>query len=206
MNAIVGFSEVLPMVQEKAERENLMALIKENNAKLLTLIDDMVSMSKVESGTANILKTSFDLNIILHEVSNNYQSQLHSDTVVVQTRFPQETCTIMTDRQKLTEIVNHYMTNALKFTRRGSVTLGYDPVKNGKIRIWVQDTGKGIPESELDRIFERFVKLDEFIQGTGLGLSLCRSIAYSLNGNVGVESKVDVGSLFWVELPAGDGE
>lgn len=206
LNAIVGFSEVLPMVQEKAERENLMALIKENNAKLLTLIDDMVSMSKVESGTANILKTSFDLNIILHEVSNNYQSQLHSDTVVVQTRFPQETCTIMTDRQKLTEIVNHYMTNALKFTRRGSVTLGYDPVKNGKIRIWVQDTGKGIPESELDRIFERFVKLDEFIQGTGLGLSLCRSIAYSLNGNVGVESKVDAGSLFWVELPAGDGE
>lgn len=206
LNAIVGFSEVLPMVQDESERKELMALIKDNNKKLLSLIDDMVSMSKVESGTANIHKTVFDLNIILHEVANSYQTQLHSDTVIVQTRFPQKTCTILTDRQKLIEIINHYMTNALKFTRRGSITLGYDSVKNGKIRIWVQDTGKGIPESELGRIFERFVKLDEFIQGTGLGLSLCRSIAYSLNGNVGVESKVDVGSLFWVELPAEDDE
>lgn len=206
LNAIVGFSEVLPMVQDEAERAELLALIKENNAKLLSLIDDMVSMSKVESGTANIHKTVFDLNIILHEIANSYQSQPHSDAVVVQTNLPQKTCTIMTDRQKLIEIINHYMTNALKFTRRGSVTLGYDSVKDGKIRVWVQDTGKGIPESELGRIFERFVKLDEFIQGTGLGLSLCRSIAYSLNGNVGVESKVDEGSLFWVELPAEEDE
>lgn len=201
LNAIVGFSDVLPMVQDEEERKNLIALIKDNNKKLLSLIDDMVSMSKVESGSSDIHKTSFDLNIILLEVTNGYQLQVRNSKVSIQTSFPVESFSIATDRQKLIEIIKHYMNNAVKFTRRGSITLGYDSVKDDKIRIWVKDTGKGIPESELDRIFERFVKLDEFVQGTGLGLSLCRSIAYSLNGSVGVESQVDVGSVFWVELP-----
>ena len=201
LNAIVGFSDILPMVQSEAERKNLLALIKENNQKLLSLIDDMVSMSKVESGSSGIHKTSFDLNMILLEVANGYQLQMRNNKVSVQTCFPEESFSIETDRQKLIEIIKHYMNNAVKFTRRGSITLGYDSMKDDKIRVWVKDTGKGIPESELDRIFERFVKLDEFVQGTGLGLSLCRSIAYSLNGSVGVESQVDVGSVFWVELP-----
>ena len=92
------------------------------------------------------------------------------------------------------------MQNAVKFTTQGSVTLGYDVLENN-VRIWVKDTGKGIPAEDQERIFERFVKLDEYIPGTGLGLSVAKSHALSLNGTIGVESQVGEGSTFWVELP-----
>ena len=99
------------------------------------------------------------------------------------------------------QIVNHYVENALKFTAEGGVTLGCNK-QLGHLRVWVSDTGKGIaPENCTDKLFERFVKIDEFEQGTGLGLSVCRSLAMSLGGNVGVESQLGKGSRFWVEIP-----
>ena len=107
---------------------------------------------------------------------------------------------IKTDREKLLEILDNLMQNALKFTSHGSVTLGYD-VLGSNVRIWVKDTGKGIPAEDQEKIFERFVKLDEFIPGTGLGLSVAKSYALSLNGTMGVESQVGEGSTFWVEFP-----
>jgi signal transduction histidine kinase len=89
----------------------------------------------------------------------------------------------------------------MKFTTQGTVTLGYQ-IDNGLLRIWVRDTGKGIPANHCnDHLFERFVKVDEFVPGSGLGLSICRSMALSIGGKVGVESKLNVGSLFWVEIP-----
>jgi signal transduction histidine kinase len=92
------------------------------------------------------------------------------------------------------------MANAMKFTDKGVVTLGYQ-VANNHLRVWVRDTGKGIPASHCnEHLFERFVKVDEFVPGTGLGLSICRSLALGIGGKVGVESKVGVGSLFWVEI------
>ena len=97
--------------------------------------------------------------------------------------------------------MNQYVDNALKFTDKGVVTIGYY-VNNGLLRIWVRDTGKGIPDNHCnDHLFERFVKVDEFFPGSGLGLSICRSMALSIGGKVGVESKLNVGSLFWVEIP-----
>ena len=107
------------------------------------------------------------------------------------------------DRSRLREILYQYMDNAMKFTTKGVVTLGYQANKD-QLRIWVRDTGKGIPASHCnEHIFERFVKVDEFVPGTGLGLSICRSLALSIGGKVGVESKQGVGSLFWVEIPIG---
>ncbi len=88
----------------------------------------------------------------------------------------------------------------MKFTAEGSIILGYEVLGN-RVRIWVKDTGKGIPAEDQERIFERFVKLDEFVPGTGLGLSVAKSHVLSLNGTIGVESKVGEGSTFWVELP-----
>ena len=106
-----------------------------------------------------------------------------------------------TDRNRLMQIICHYVDNALKFTSEGGVTIGCN-LEVGNMRVWVRDTGKGI-ESEFcgDRLFERFVKIDEFEQGTGLGLSVCRSLALTLGGKVGMESELGQGSLFWVDVP-----
>ena len=89
----------------------------------------------------------------------------------------------------------------MKFTSQGEIVLGYDAPVNGRIRIWLRDTGKGIAEGDLERVFDRFYKVDEFIPGAGLGLSICRTMAYSLGGSVTVESKLGEGSKFTFELP-----
>jgi signal transduction histidine kinase len=98
--------------------------------------------------------------------------------------------------------MEHLVSNAVKFTDKGNIVIGYDPVKNSRIRLWVKDTGKGIAPENQERVFERFFKVDEFIPGAGLGLSVCRTMAFSLGGNVGVESKLGEGSTFWIEIPA----
>ena len=116
------------------------------------------------------------------------------------TLCPLEEFQIQTDREKLLEILDNLVQNAVKFTTEGSIMLGYDVHENW-VRIWVKDTGKGIPPEDQERIFERFVKLDEFVPGTGLGLSVAKSHVLNLNGTIGVESHVGEGSTFWFELP-----
>ena len=107
---------------------------------------------------------------------------------------------LYTDRGRLREILNQYLNNALKYTEKGSVTIGYE-LRGEHVRLWVRDTGKGIPAEYCnEHLFERFYKVDEFIAGTGLGLSICRSLAQTLGGTVGVQSKEGAGSLFWVEI------
>ena len=105
------------------------------------------------------------------------------------------------DRDRLREVMNQYVNNAIKFTDKGGIVLGYH-TSGERLRIWVRDTGKGIPADRCDeRLFERFVKVDEFVPGTGLGLSICRAIAATIGGQVGVESTLGKGSLFWIEIP-----
>jgi signal transduction histidine kinase len=108
---------------------------------------------------------------------------------------------IESDREKLMEIIDNLMQNAVKFTTEGQITLGYDLVEDDRVRIWVRDTGKGIAEADHERIFDRFIKLDEYIPGTGLGLSVAKSHVQSLGGTIGVDSKLGEGSTFWIEMP-----
>ena len=197
LNAIVGFADLLPVVESEKDRNQLIKEIQSNNHKLLRIIDGLVSMSKIEAGAKSLMMAKVDINEILHKVSDTYQPMT---TLSIFTECPLEELPIKTDREKLLEILDNLMQNALKFTSLGSVTLGYD-VLGSNVRIWVKDTGKGIPAEDQEKIFERFVKLDEFIPGTGLGLSVAKSYALSLNGTMGVESQVGEGSTFWVELP-----
>ena len=197
LNAIVGFADLLPVVESEKDRNQLIKEIQTNNHKLLRIIDGLVSMSKIEAGAKSLMMAKVDINEILHKVSDTYQPMT---TLSIFTECPLEELPIKTDREKLLEILDNLMQNALKFTSHGSVTLGYD-VLGSNVRIWVKDTGKGIPAEDQEKIFERFVKLDEFIPGTGLGLSVAKSYALSLNGTMGVESQVGEGSTFWVELP-----
>ena len=197
LNAIVGFADLLPVVESEEDRNQLIKEIQNNNHKLLRIIDGLVSMSKIEAGAKSLMMAKVDINEILHKVSDTYQPMT---TLSIFTECPLEELPIKTDREKLLEILDTLMQNALKFTSHGSVTLGYD-VLGRNVRSWVKDTGKGIPAEDQEKIFERFVKLDEFIPGTGLGLSVAKSYALSLNGTMGVESQVGEGSTFWVELP-----
>ena len=200
LNAIIGFTSVLPDVEGAEERNELINLIQENNQKLLRIVDDVMNISKIESGKEKLVMTTFDLNDILNAIVTEYASKAQ-DGVKVSTLFAAGSQQITTDMSRLTEVINHLMSNALKFTSQGSVILGYDPTTGKRIRIWVQDTGKGIAPEHLERVFERFFKVDEFIPGVGLGLSICRTMAYSMGGDVGVESKLGEGSKFWFEIP-----
>lgn len=201
LNAIVGFADVLSMAQSDEERAELVNLIKQNNAHLLRLFDDMANMSKLEAGGVAVKKEHFHLNQLLEDVADKFAEKSKVTGVKIKVETKANDVTPFTDRNRLYEILNQFIDNAMKFTAQGVVTLGYQD-NNGMLRIWVRDTGKGIPASHCnDHLFERFVKIDEFVPGTGLGLSICRSLALSIGGKVGVESKLNEGSLFWVEIP-----
>ena len=201
LNAIVGFSDVLPMAHSDEEHEELVGLIKKNTSHLLRLFEDLVNMSKLEAGGEAAKKARFDLDTLLVELSNRFKAQSEEKGITLQIEKPAVVVHPLSDIDRIREILNHYVDNALKFTKEGSVTLGYSLLDNNKLRIWVRDTGIGIaPEHCSEHLFERFFKIDDFISGTGLGLSICRNLAQSLGGTVGVESKLGEGSVFWVEI------
>ena len=200
LNAIIGFTSVLPDIDGKEERQELINLIQENNQKLLRIIDDVMNISKIEAGKEQLQMLTFDINPILDEVVNKYMPDLKPG-VTMTTRYAAQQQEVTTDLTRLTESLNHLVSNAVKFTNQGSITVGYEPVKDRKLHIWVRDTGIGIAPENHERVFERFYKVDEFVPGAGLGLSLCRTMAFSLGGNVGVDSRLGEGSTFWMEIP-----
>ena len=200
LNAIVGFTSILPDVSDEAERKSLLDLVHENTQKLLRIIDDVVSISKVEADQEEVVMTAFDLNVVLSDLVARHAPDAAAG-VTMCTAFAGDMQNITTDHNRLTEIMKHLLSNATKFTSQGSITVGYDHPQSGRVRIWVKDTGKGIAEEHHERVFERFFKVDEFIPGAGLGLSVCRTLAQSLGGEIGVESKLGEGSTFWVEIP-----
>jgi signal transduction histidine kinase len=198
LNAIVGFSDLLPMVQGEEERNQLIAEIQLNNQKLLRIIDGLVSMSQIEAGAKSLLLAKVDINQLLQKMADTYQP---TTNVPISLQCQKNQLLIESDREKLMEIVDNLMQNAVKFTTEGQITLGYDLVEDDRVRIWVRDTGKGIAEADHERIFDRFIKLDEYIPGTGLGLSVAKSHVQSLGGTIGVDSKLGEGSTFWIEMP-----
>ena len=201
LNAIVGFADLLPVVESEEDRNQLIREIQNNNQKLLRIIDGLVSMSKIEAEAKNLVKSQTNLVEVLNEIAQTYMPMVDSQTVVLATQFPYTELMMTTDVAKLRELVDHLMQNAVKFTLKGSITLGFELIDGEHVRIWVKDTGKGIAEADKERIFERFVKVDEYIPGTGLGLSVARSHAASLGGTIGVDSRPGEGSTFWVVLP-----
>ena len=200
LNAIVGFTSLLPDIPEGEERQELLGLIRENTQKLLCIVDDVVNISKIEAGMIKVTMSTFDLNPLLLQSAQAAESNARPG-VKITTEFANEGQMVSTDTNCLSETIQHLLSNATKFTEQGSIVVGYDLPDNGNIRIWVRDTGKGIPDELQQRVFERFFKVDEFVPGAGLGLSVCQAMVGSLGGKIGVESKLGEGSTFWVELP-----
>ena len=201
LNAIVGFADLLPVVESEEDRNQLISEIQKNNYKLLNIIDGLVSMSKVEAEAKSLVMSQTNIVPVLQEIADYYRTMVDGSTVVLATQFPYPEILMNTDITKFKEIVNNLMQNAVKFTAQGSITLGFDLQQGDKLLLWVLDTGKGIAEEHQERIFERFFKVDEYVPGTGLGLSVAKSHVESLGGSIGVDSVLDNGSRFWVELP-----
>lgn len=197
LNAIVGFADLLPVVQDENDRNQIISEIQQNNQKLLRIVGGLVSMAEIEAGARSLAMAAVDLNPMFKEIAEFYQP---GTDVPIITHMPQEEMLVHTDQAVLREIVDNLIQNAIKFTTNGTITLGYD-INGDQIRIWVSDTGKGIAKQDQERIFERFVKLDEFVPGTGLGLSVVKSHVMNLGGTLGVESELGEGAEFWVLLP-----
>ncbi len=200
LNSIVGFSDLLQYTNDEGEKKTFVDIIKLNNERLLKIIDDVLDLSKIESGTMPLSIEPVDIEAIFKEYHEVFARQVDSSKVKMIFESTKSKCIIDTDRVRFTQVLTNFLTNAVKYTSEGHIRMGYECVANG-IRIFVEDTGIGIPHEKKDKVFERFEKLDSFVQGTGLGLSICRDISIMLKGKVGVESELGNGSTFWMWIP-----
>lgn len=200
LNAIVGFSNVLAYTEDENERQEYIKIIENNNTLLLQLIGDILDLSKIEAGVFEFVYSKVNLNVLLMEVIRAARLRLKDDSVVVEFVECLPECVICSDVNRLIQVMNNLITNAIKFTAKGSIRVGYRLREDESLYFYVSDTGCGIPADKLKEVFGRFVKLNSFQQGTGLGLSICESIVTRLGGQIGVMSEVGQGSTFWFTL------
>ena len=200
LNAIVGFSSLLVQGENPEEREQYMAIVEENNELLLQLISDILDLSKIEAGTFDFVKQELDVNQLCEDMVRTMKLKAKPGVeVVFDHRLPE--CIIVSDRNRLNQVIANFMNNAIKFTSTGSIRLGYGQAETNLLRFYVADTGIGIIQEKQAEIFDRFVKLNSFVHGTGLGLSISKSIVEQLGGTIGVESESGKGACFWFTLP-----
>ena len=199
LNAIIGFSSLLASTEDAAEKELYNSLIGHNNKLLLNLINDVIDLSKIESGYLELHPDWVNLTELLDESIAEYIHQVPSGVELL-TNYPAHDSLAELDRLRIKQILSNFLSNALKNTTTGRVEAFYE-VDHQFIRIGVKDTGRGIPLNMLEKIFERFEKLDSFAQGAGLGLSICKLIVEKMNGRVLVDSQLGIGTTFVIELP-----
>ena len=199
LNAIVGFSSLLTSTESAAEKELYNSLIGHNNKLLLNLINDVIDLSKIESGYLELRPDWVNLTELLDESVAEYVHQVPSGVELL-TNYPAHDSLVELDRLRIKQILSNFLSNALKNTATGHVEIFYE-VDHQSVRIGVKDTGRGIPQNMLEKIFERFEKLDSFAQGAGLGLPICKLIVEKMNGRILVDSQLGIGTTFIIELP-----
>ena len=199
LNAIVGFSSLLTSTESAAEKELYNSLIGHNDKLLLNLINDVIDLSKIESGYLELRPDWVNLTELLDESVAEYVHQVPSGVELL-TNYPAHDSLVELDSLRIKQILSNFLSNALKNTATGHVEVFYE-VDHQSVRIGVKDTGRGIPQNMLEKIFERFEKLDSFAQGAGLGLSICKLIVEKMNGRVLVDSQLGIGTTFVIELP-----
>lgn len=199
LNAIVGFSDLLLVTEDEEEKEQYGKIIAANNELLLQLINDILDLSKMESGMLNLNPQEVDLTVLFDELATTMRQRVKKG-VELTCNNPYASCIVRLDPNRLTQVVTNFATNATKFTLQGQIKMGYEYVHEG-IRVYVSDTGIGIEKDKMTRVFKRFEKLNDFAQGTGLGLSICKAIAEAHNGTIGVDSTFGEGSTFWAWIP-----
>ncbi len=200
LNAIVGFAGLLNSTEETEEREEYVKIIENNNELLLQLIGDILDLSKIEAGTMEFVEEPVDVNALMEETVKMLDLRARTKGLTLEFKDCLPECYILADHNRLSQLLINLITNSIKFTQTGGITVGYTLQKDGMLRFYVTDTGCGIaPEKQAD-IFARFVKLNNFEQGTGLGLSICKTIVDRMGGEIGVESEPNKGSTFWFTI------
>ncbi len=202
LNAIIGFSSILAEKCNDPESLEYAHIIETNNELLLQLINDILDLSKIESGKMEFVESDIDLNKVLTEILETTRFRLKTDAVSLNFEEFIPDFYIRIDKERLSQVLINFLTNAIKFTEQGRIDMGYRLIEEGtKLYFYVKDTGKGIEPEKQKEIFKRFVKLNSFVQGTGLGLSICETIVKKMNGKIGVNSIPGVGSEFWFTVP-----
>ena len=200
LNAIVGFSGILASTEEEEEKQEYVSIIENNNTLLLQLISDILDLSKIEAGTLELNYSNIELNELMRELERGFLLRVKTDAVKLEFVEPAGPCMAYTEKNRLSQLMINLVTNAIKFTEKGSIRFGYE-MRENELYFYVTDTGCGIPKDKQQNIFGRFVKLNSFAQGTGLGLSICKTLMDHMGGRIGVESEEGKGSTFWFTLP-----
>lgn len=201
LNAIVGFANVLPFVEDEEEQRSYIHIIETNTEQLLRLINDILDLSKIEAGTITLEESETDLNQMMDEILRVGALKLEGKKVRINMAESIPDCTVLTDRNRLIQVLTNFVTNAIKFTDEGEIRLGFRKEGGTHLRFYVSDTGCGINMAGQQEIFERFVKHNPFAQGMGLGLSISKLIIEKMEGSIGVESESGEGSTFWIVIP-----
>lgn len=202
LNAIIGFSSMLPTAESDEEANEYLSIIRSNNGLLLQLIDDILDLAKIEAGTLDFSKTTFSVNDLMDQVIHSARLGLDNDKVEMLCYKQEVDYQIHSCRNRIMQVLINLVNNSMKFTKEGSISVGYNylPDEN-RLQFFVRDTGIGIPEDKQKEIFERFVKLDPFVQGSGLGLSICEMIIHTIGGDIWVESEIGKWTCFWFTVP-----
>ena len=199
LNAIVGFSSMLEEAEDQEEKHQYITIIEDNNKLLLQLISDILDLSKIEAETFDIIPERVNAKQLCNDLFQAMQMKT-SPQVELRLKDNLPELTFTSDKNRLYQVLLNFVTNALKFTSEGNITIDYQ-IDGNEVKFSVQDTGMGIEPEKQEAIFTRFVKLNSFIPGTGLGLSICQSIVTQLGGKIGVESEPGKGSYFWFTHP-----
>lgn len=202
LNAITGFAEILASANTEEEKAQYQEIIKMNADLLLQLVNDILDMSKIEAGTLEFVYTKVDINLLLSDLRQLFQMRVNDAggniQIIAEPGLP--ACTIETDRNRIAQVLSNFTTNAIKFTQKGTISIGYE-ARDTELYFYVTDSGAGIPADKLPEVFDRFVKLNKDKKGTGLGLSISKTIVNKLEGQIGADSVEGKGSTFWFTIP-----
>lgn len=199
LNAIVGFSQLIAEVENPEDKAEFCRIIQENNDRLLHLVNELLDLSKIEANMVVFNLQPIGMNELLKTVYDSFILRCPNDVQLVNESLDTEHY-IYADKNRTVQIISNLIDNALKYTKYGSIRIGYKQVGD-YIEIYTTDTGKGIKPELLDSIFSRFVKADENVHGTGLGLSICKMLVEKMGGQIGVKSELGKGTTFKFTLP-----
>lgn len=198
LNAIVGFSQVLVDEEDKTVRQEFADIIQSNNELLQRLVGDVLDLSKIDSNTMSIIYKEQDIPSLMKEIYSMILLRMPAEVDLELADC--EDLVLETDKNRLTQVLTNLLTNATKHTQRGFIRFGYHKM-DSSVEFFVQDSGEGIPEDQLERVFSRFVQLDNWSKGVGLGLAICKGVVEQMGGSIRVTSKIGLGSIFYVTLP-----